>query len=323
MELISVIVPVYNVEKYLRRCIDSILAQTYSNLEIILVDDGSTDNCGKICDDYSKIDSRIKVIHQDNSGVSSARNAGLKSSTGQYITFIDSDDYVDMAYIKTMANHMTEEVDIVVAGFKQFDENHNQINLLPVINPGLQKIDNNFDFNNNPTNLMICSKLFKTRVIRELTFNSNIYLGEDSLFCVQAFINSSAIIYIADYSYNYIRYNSSLSRGVMSEHKYTLIEAWKMIMELFPRESLSRRTSAIKYISFCYYLYGSSVLTLGRNNILTKKIFNTIKNKESKSILKKYDFNFMSRIKYLLLTKFRLIYDLILIIKEPLAKNYK
>lgn len=89
---ISIIIPIYNVEKYLKRCIDSIVNQTYKNTEIILVNDGSPDNCGEICDEYAKIDSRIKVIHKENGGLSSARNAGIDISSGEYIMFVDSDD---------------------------------------------------------------------------------------------------------------------------------------------------------------------------------------------------------------------------------------
>ena len=92
--LISVIVPVYNVESYLEKCIDSIIHQTYKNLEIILVDDGSTDNSGKICDVYKEKDSRIKVIHKQNRGLSSARNCGLEIAKGEYIGFVDGDDYI-------------------------------------------------------------------------------------------------------------------------------------------------------------------------------------------------------------------------------------
>lgn len=99
-DLISVIVPVYNVEKYLDKCLTSILDQSYQNLEIILIDDGSTDNSRKICDEYKKKDQRIKVIHKKNGGLSDARNVGIKSATGKYITFVDSDDYVDEDYVE-------------------------------------------------------------------------------------------------------------------------------------------------------------------------------------------------------------------------------
>ena len=93
-DLISIIIPVYNVEKYLERCVKSVINQTYKNLEIILVDDGAKDNSGKMCDELSKLDSRIKVIHKENGGLSDARNFGLKIATGDYIGFVDSDDYI-------------------------------------------------------------------------------------------------------------------------------------------------------------------------------------------------------------------------------------
>ena len=106
--LVSVIVPVYHVEKYLKQCIDSILTQTYQNLEILLIDDGSPDRCGEICDCYESADGRVKVIHKENGGLSAARNYGLDICTGDYIAFIDSDDFVSECYIEVMIKAMTE-----------------------------------------------------------------------------------------------------------------------------------------------------------------------------------------------------------------------
>lgn len=103
-DLITIVVPIYKVEKYLEKCINSILEQTYKNIEIIFVDDGSPDNCGKICDEYAKKDSRIKVIHKENGGLSDARNAGIEIATGKYITFVDSDDYITNDYIEYLYN---------------------------------------------------------------------------------------------------------------------------------------------------------------------------------------------------------------------------
>lgn len=121
MELISVILPIYNVDKYLKQCLDSILNQTYKNLEIILVDDGSKDNSGKICDKYSKKDNRIKVIHKRNGGVSSARNTGLHVATGEYISFIDPDDFVEPYFIEKMHALMVEnDCDIVQCDFFRY-----------------------------------------------------------------------------------------------------------------------------------------------------------------------------------------------------------
>jgi glycosyltransferase involved in cell wall biosynthesis len=116
--LISVIVPVYKTEPYLRKCLKSIIGQTYKNLEIIIVDDGSPDNCGKICDEYAALDSRIKVIHQKNSGISAARNAGLKIASGEYIGFTDSDDWLDADMFETLYNGALEyNADITICGY--------------------------------------------------------------------------------------------------------------------------------------------------------------------------------------------------------------
>lgn len=128
MDLITIIVPVYNVKKYLKECLDSIINQTYKNLEIILVDDGSPDNCGKICDEYAKRDKRIKVIHKENGGLSSARNAGLDIAKGEYISFIDSDDYVAENFIeKLYLLCIQNNADIAECDFIRFE---NEINLL-------------------------------------------------------------------------------------------------------------------------------------------------------------------------------------------------
>lgn len=114
--LVSIIVPVYKVEEYLHNCVDSIINQTYQNLEIILIDDGSPDNCGQICDEYVEKDERIKVIHQENKGLSSARNTGLDICRGNYIAFVDSDDWVDSNFIEAMLEYANENT-IVHCGY--------------------------------------------------------------------------------------------------------------------------------------------------------------------------------------------------------------
>lgn len=122
---VSVIVPVYNVEEYLERCINSILNQTYRNIEIILVDDGATDESGKICDDYEKKDERIRVIHKKNGGLSSARNAALDVVRGEFITFVDSDDYISNYYIELLYKALCDaNADISVCDFKKGTENN-------------------------------------------------------------------------------------------------------------------------------------------------------------------------------------------------------
>jgi len=117
-DLISIIIPVYNVEKYLERCVKSVINQTYKNLEIILVDDGAKDNSGKMCDELSKLDSRIKVIHKENGGLSDARNFGLKIATGDYIGFVDSDDYIADDMYETLYHTIkNNNADISIVSF--------------------------------------------------------------------------------------------------------------------------------------------------------------------------------------------------------------
>ncbi len=123
--VISVIIPVYKVEEYLRQCVDSVIAQTYANLEIILVDDGSPDNCPQICDEYAQRDSRIKVIHQKNAGVCAAREAGVQAATGAYISFVDSDDYISSEYYASLLALMGED-DFIISGVSLMDENGNE-----------------------------------------------------------------------------------------------------------------------------------------------------------------------------------------------------
>lgn len=126
-ELISLIIPIYNVEQYLPRCVDSICFQTYRNLEIILVDDGSPDHCGEICEAYAENDSRIKVIHKENGGLSDARNAALDVCTGEYIAFVDSDDYVSADFVETLYHaNRTYHTKLSICGIIRFDQTGKQ-----------------------------------------------------------------------------------------------------------------------------------------------------------------------------------------------------
>ena len=131
MALVSVIVPVYNVEQYLKECIDSILAQSFEDYELILVDDGSPDHCGAICDAYASKDSRIRVIHKQNGGLSSARNAGLDIATGKYVCFIDSDDIVDHSLLEAVIPYMEKGYDLTAFGLRGFYDDGSIVQYLP------------------------------------------------------------------------------------------------------------------------------------------------------------------------------------------------
>ena len=132
---ISVIVPIYRIEKYLAQCIESLLEQSFKDFELILVDDGSPDNCPQICDDYAKNDSRVKVIHKPNGGLLSARKAGLEASTGTHIAYVDGDDWVDHFYLDTLYKlAIANDADLVVTGhFREFD---GKIETIKPKNPG-------------------------------------------------------------------------------------------------------------------------------------------------------------------------------------------
>ena len=146
-ELLSIIVPVYNVEKYLNRCIESIVNQTYKTIEIILIDDGSSDNSSYLCDEWAKKDSRIKVVHKQNGGVSSARNQGIKVATGEYVQFVDSDDYLDVDFCKNIMSEYSDDIDLVVSGFTIIDDSGNK---------KITKVEENIELNifNSPDDFM-------------------------------------------------------------------------------------------------------------------------------------------------------------------------
>ena len=187
--LISIITPVYKVEKYLNRCLDSILEQSYNDWECILVDDGSPDNSGKICDEYAARDSRFRVFHKKNSGVSSARNVGLENMLGDFVTFIDSDDYIGKDYLQLFANN--KEYDLIFTGLHRFGSvDKKWFGDCEVIYPTMQSLaeawmsyfeDTHFTLGG--LNFVAC-KALRTKYIREfnLQFDARMKKGEDTCF---------------------------------------------------------------------------------------------------------------------------------------------
>ena len=174
---VSVIVPIYNAEKYLSDCIDSIIAQTHKNLEIILVDDGSPDNCPAICDEYAKKDDRIKVIHKQNGGVSSARNTGLDIMTGDYVVFIDSDDIVNVHYIEYLLDIcIANDADISYCGYSTFKESNNvNINSIPNDDKNILVFENSEGLKNYFSGWiypMMWNKLYKRKCFEKQRFLS-------------------------------------------------------------------------------------------------------------------------------------------------------
>lgn len=214
--MISIIVPVYNVDKYLSTCIDSIINQTYKNLEIILVDDGSTDNCGKICDMYKTIDSRIKVIHKKNGGLSDARNKGIDMSTGKYIGLVDSDDYIHPQMYEILYSNMVKyNGDIVVCNYVKYESYDFY---------AYQNIDDKVEIYNNIDSLDLVfgekegqcitpwNKIYNRNIFKNLRFEvGKIY--EDKLISHRILYTSKRTIFIPNILYFYRQRKGSLSHS--------------------------------------------------------------------------------------------------------------
>lgn len=191
---VSIIVPIYNVEKYLSKCIDSILVQTHYNLEIILVNDGSIDNSGKIADSYAKKDLRIKVIHKENSGVSSARNSGIDSATGEYICFADADDYLMEDYVEYLLNiAINNDADISLTKDMYTTFHTNQINSdnIQIRTPEEATID----ILTYKVPIGVYCKMFKRKFLGDnIRFIPHIYIGEGFNFNTMAFQRANRIV---------------------------------------------------------------------------------------------------------------------------------
>lgn len=215
---ISIIIPVYNVEKYLRQCIDSVLSQTFQDFEIILVDDGSTDSSGEICDEYVTKDDRIRVIHKANEGVSIARNIGIEMTSGELLMFLDSDDFLYPDALKVLyeASIETPCADIIISGMEKYfvstdtkelfnlDANIYSKSLFGELSIYLKK---KYFYG------MVWSKLYKKEIIsnNQIKFNENISYHEDELFFTQTLNASSNVKIISNTTYIYNRYDGTLT----------------------------------------------------------------------------------------------------------------
>jgi len=213
MDLISIIIPIYNVEAYLKKCINSIINQSYTNLEIILVNDGSPDSCPEICDEYAKVDNRIKVIHKANGGLSEARNAGLDIAKGSFIGFVDSDDYVHLDMYKELyENMMRTGSDISecaveqVYSNKKIDSSNNEVRIYS--GKEALKIHLEGTGNGHLPRTAVWSKLFKKELIHDMRFPVG-EIHEDYFFTCQALYNSKIVCIVDKCLYHHIYTNTS------------------------------------------------------------------------------------------------------------------
>lgn len=278
---ISVIVPIYKVENYLHRCVDSIINQTYTNLEIILVDDGSPDKCPRICDEYAKKDSRIRVIHKKNGGLSDARNAGLDIATGEYIGFVDSDDYISLHFYQKLINVMkVSDSDIVECEIKKFKDTDE-----------IDYIENNkLDFKtfntyeamedlilNNILSVTVWNKLYKREVIEKFRFKVG-KTNEDDFYTYLAFDNSNKISKLDEELYYYLQREDSIMGKNYKLNRLDEIEAKYERLKFIEKKYKNLILLAKEDVMFgCLYAYQQ----LLRNGQKTDR-------KKGQVILKKY-----------------------------------
>lgn len=215
-KLISVIVPIYDVEKYLKICIDSILKQTYGNIEIILIDDGSPDGCPKICDEYKKKDARVIVIHKENGGLSDARNTGLRIAKGEYVTFVDSDDYLNLNFLSIMYNKIEElGSDIAFCDYMSVDESslkqfsYTQGNSVTMSN--VECLTNVYRPRKHGMSFVAWGKIYKKRLFDEHTIEFPVgKIHEDTYTTYKLLYHSSKITFISNELYYYRKRSGSI-----------------------------------------------------------------------------------------------------------------
>jgi len=232
-EKISVVIPVYKVEKYLDKCMESVTGQTHKNLEIILVDDGSPDACPKMCDEWAKKDGRVKVIHKQNGGLSDARNFGIDAATGKYLTFIDSDDYLDLNFCETLLNELkNNNADMVIGGVKLVYENpanEKVKNSKTVIDDSVFSVENVNDliYDKKFPHLMTAwAKLYKKELFREIRFPVG-RLHEDEFVYFQILFNCKKLAVNRKVNYFYLQRGTSIMSNKSEKNLRDILDAFE------------------------------------------------------------------------------------------------
>lgn len=248
--MISVIVPVYNVEKYLDNCVESIVNQTYKDLEIILVDDGSPDNCPAMCDEWAKKDKRIKVIHKQNGGLSSARNAGLETATGEYVAFVDSDDSIDINMYEIMENMFSDDIDIVMCGYQKINSSEEIVSCgNTLIEKKKLSIGELYDDIFGHLNNASWNKLYRASIIDNIRFPNGIVHGEDLIFNLHYLRHCCNGVKCNGEFYHYFSRENSITKSKFSENKFLEIKAKDISREIILNECPAQSQNADK---FCF-----------------------------------------------------------------------
>lgn len=241
MELISIIVPIYNVEKYLRKCIDSILSQTYTNLEIILIDDGSTDGCGKICEEYAKKDNRILSIHKENGGLPDARNAGLKVFKGDYVVFIDSDDFIEPQAIELLYKLYKENnvscsmfLTRIVYEWSNLDTKLLDLSEVKTLVLTQDETMRGLFSLTSYTNYLFqvaTNKLYPRKLIKNTFFK--ISANEDTEFNSRIFLKTDKVAFGLVPMYNWFQRQGSITHEPVNQRKINVIPSYYRIFNTF------------------------------------------------------------------------------------------
>lgn len=279
---ISIIIPVFNAEKYLHRCVNSILAQTYQDFEILLIDDGSSDRSGEICDQFAKLDNRIRVFHKENGGVSSARNWGLKKASGCWIAFVDSDDYVKENFLQSIILSRNEQ-EIIHFGFcKEMSNGHKYPYF---VFEGNKRISVEEFFSKKIFSSCSVSYFFPKLLLKDIWFNEKIHYSEDREFIIKVILLSENKIQLAQnteyiYTYNPNGATNNRKQGHYSDDLIALLNIAKFIKE----HNLNVKDAIIKYIyklfinSFFYVLGSCGAYNdIGKYKYTIKKINKLIK----------------------------------------------
>lgn len=286
MSEISVIVPVYNVEEYISECIESIICQTYSNIEIILIDDGSDDKSGKICDQYKERDNRIRVIHKSNEGVGLARKKGIELAKSPYIVFLDSDDYYDLSFCEEMLFTIkSENADMVECGYKIFSVknsfNHIKYNDFTIFDRAEFKknIIESTIVNGNEA-IVVWNKIYKTDYIKKFVSNYGTNLLEDYIFNLQYYQNLMKYVYIPKCLVNYRKVENSLSRKCDPNTYEVLLEVDKMknniLKKIYKSKTDYEEKSVIWFLNYTKNFLESYILSGAKK----KEIMHILNDKE-------------------------------------------
>lgn len=288
--MISIIVPAYNAEKTITRCIKSILEQSARDFELLLIDDGSTDNTGEICDRFAEIDNRVKVFHKTNGGVSSARNLGLENADGEWITFVDSDDWIVPEALNIDCSRLEE--DLIIFPYYVISNGRQRLNTMTCCI--LKGSDQLIPFYNRYLSCSILktpwSKLFKKSKLKDLRFNESIRLGEDTLFMLDYLknIHSCRILDKPLYVYN------EPDEPISSKYRLSVEESIYTMMSLFNSyDNLSiENKSAEKYIFLDYKLYCDHYLCENPASWFDNPYVKIIYNRVKKTLGLKYRFRY-------------------------------